>query len=127
MLLGEKGLDSRKAGPTCRRAWPPTPSLSDKSCVVAVWARRPWRGKHFIKLKCFWDGGTETRGQHPQAPGQVPAAGTVPLCSPVDPKDSLKDAQGCQRGASLPPDRAPRSPHPPPVSTLGPGPTGQGP
>lgn len=63
MLLCEKGLDSRKARSTCRRAWPPTPSLSDKSCLVAVWARRPWRGKHFIKLKCFWDGGTETRGQ----------------------------------------------------------------
>lgn len=38
-------------------------SLSDKSCWVAVWAKCPWRGKHFIKFKCFCNGGTEARGQ----------------------------------------------------------------
>lgn len=63
-LWGSKtSLDSRTERPTCRLAWPPTLSLSDKSYRVAVWARYPWRGKHFIKLKCFYNGGTETSAQ----------------------------------------------------------------
>lgn len=62
----ETRLDSGMARPTCRVGWPPTPSLSDKSCWVTVWARCPQREKHFIKLKCFcdWAGGrTQTRSQ----------------------------------------------------------------
>ena len=85
--LGWTVLDSRTARPTCQLAWPPTPSLSDKRCRVAVWARCPWRGKHFIKLKCFCNGGTETSAQcgihrhHASFP--LPDSPTPQSCGPT--------------------------------------------
>lgn len=103
----ETRWDSRMARPTCRVGWPPTPSLSDKSCWVAVWARCPRRGKHFIKLKCFCNGrGAETRGQcgirghHARFP--LLDCPTLQSCRP--------------KGILCPQNLAPNSTHTPPLS-----------
>lgn len=100
----ETRLDSGMARPTCRVGWPPTPSLSDKSCWVTVWARCPQREKHFIKLKCFcdWEGGREGGDRdkkpmrHPWALCQVPTAGL--------PHSAVLQAQGDFR----PPESSPQ-------------------
>lgn len=109
-LWGSKtSLDSRTERPTCRLAWPPTLSLSDKSYRVAVWARCPWRGKHFIKLKCFYNGGTETsaqcgiHGHHARFP--LPDCPTPQSCKP---RGLSQRTSGAARRDSLPPKSSPQ-------------------
>lgn len=104
----ETGLDSRTERPTCRLAWPPTCcQLRATGWQCGQGARVG--GKHFIKRKCCYNGGTETstqcsiRGHWARFP--------LPDCATPqswEPKGLSQRTPGACRGDSVPPESSPQ-------------------